>query len=69
MDKHILNLCTALKQFRTVSGLTQKQIADKMGIKYQSYQAYEMGISVPTLQNLLKLCKIYDTTPDELLGF
>lgn len=62
-------LHSALKQLRLFMGLTQKQVAEKMGIKYQSYQAYEAGTSIPTLKNLLKLCDIFDVTPNELLDY
>ena len=39
----------------------------KLGITYQSYQAYERGIAVPTLQNFIKLAKLFDVSYEELL--
>jgi len=69
MDKKLVNFHVTLKRLRQESGHTQKQIAEKMGLTYQSYQAYESGISLPTLNNFLKLCEIFDVTPDELLDF
>ena len=65
----LINLHKAIKQLRLSAKLTQKQIAEKMGITYQSYQAYEMGLTVPTLVNFLKLCEIFDVTPNELLEY
>ena len=32
---------------------------------YQSYQAYERGIAVPTLQNFIKLAKFYDVSLED----
>lgn len=58
-----------LKQLRALEGLTQRQVAEKMGIKYQSYQAYEAGIALPGMKNLLKLCEIFEVTPNDLLDF
>lgn len=66
--KELLNLSVNLKQLRKQSGKTQKEVAEKLGIAYQSYQAYELGITVPTLQNFIKLAKFYDVSYDDLLN-
>ena len=47
---------------------TQQDVADKLGIRYQSYQAYELGKAVPTLQNFLKLAELFDVSLDYLVG-
>ena len=65
--KELYNLSKNLKNFRNQYGYTQKQVAEQIGITYQSYQAYERGIAVPSLQNFIKLAKLYDITYDELL--
>jgi len=59
---------TNLRQTRLLLCLTQKQVAEKIGITHQSYQAYESGVALPTLENFLKLCRFFDLTPNELLG-
>ena len=51
---------------RNSKGFTQKEIADLLGIKTQSYQAYEAGISLPTSENLLKLAIVLEVSIDEL---
>lgn len=48
-------------------GLTQKEVAIELGITYQSYQAYELGITIPTLQNFIKLAKLFEVPYEELL--
>ena len=63
------NLYRNIKQNRVELNLTQKQVAIKMDISYQAYQAYECGRSLPTLENLIKLCEIFDVTPNELLDY
>lgn len=47
---------------------TQKEVAEAIGITPQSYQAYESGKTLPTLENFLRLCIYFDVTPDALLG-
>lgn len=51
---------------RNSKGLTQKEIADALGIKTQSYQAYEAGVSLPSAENLLKLAIVLEISIDEL---
>ena len=47
---------------------TQSDVAEMLGITYQSYQAYERGVSLPSLQNFLKLAEIFDVSLDYLVG-
>jgi transcriptional regulator with XRE-family HTH domain len=58
-----------LKELRAIEKLTQRQVAEKLGVSYQSYQAYERGLTLPTLENFVKLCQIFDTSPNDLLNF
>ncbi len=44
-------------------------MADALGITAQSYQAYEAGEALPTLLNFVKLAKLFEISPDELLGW
>ena len=57
-----------LIDLRTANGYTQADVAEKLKITYQSYQAYERGVSVPTLQNFIKLADFYDVSLDYLVG-
>ena len=62
------NFSVILKQARLAEKLTQQQVAAKLLITYQSYQAYELGIALPTLENFIKLCDFFDMTPNDMLG-
>lgn len=66
--KELLNLSENLQELRKQYGYTQQYVAKQIGITYQSYQAYERGVAVPTLQNFIKLAKLYDVTYEELLN-
>lgn len=66
--QELYNLSKNLFELRKQYGYTQQEVSAKIGITYQAYQAYEHGITVPTLQNFIKLAKLYDVSCDELLG-
>jgi transcriptional regulator with XRE-family HTH domain len=57
-----------LKELRTSNNLTQKQIADKLGIRQQSYARYELGTGEPNIETLIGLTKIFAVSADVLLG-
>ena len=47
-----------LREQRTKSNLTQKEVAEELGIPYQDYQKYEYGMIVPKKERYKKLCEI-----------
>ncbi len=61
-------LARTLTELRLANGYTQLDVAAKLRVTYQSYQAYERGIAVPTLQNFIKLADLYDVSLDYLIG-
>lgn len=65
--EELYRLSENLKNLRKQFNYTQKFVAEQLGITYQSYQAYELGITVPTLQNFIKLAKLYNVAYEELL--
>lgn len=65
--KDLYCLAKNLKDLRKQFGYTQKQVADSLGITASSYYGYESGRAVPTLQNFIKLAKLYDVSLDDLI--
>ena len=57
-----------LKQLRQNAGLTQKQLAQKMGITASVVSYYELSERNPSPEILIKLSYIFHTTTDYLLG-
>ena len=57
-----------LISLRKENNFTQRDVASKLNIAYQSYQAYERGVALPTLQNFIKLANLYEISLDELIG-
>ena len=57
-----------LKLLRTEEGLTQNEIAEKLGISQQTYSKYEKGTSNVDSVILTKICNLYGVTADYVLG-
>jgi len=68
IENFLLNFSLNLKNYRKTYGYTQKQVAEKLGIAYQSYQAYEQMKTLPSLPIFIKLAEIYDVSLDSLIG-
>lgn len=56
-----------LKIWRTRRFLTQKGLAERVGVPYQTVQRWESGQSFPRPTALRRLCEALEVTPDELL--
>lgn len=65
--QELYRLSENLKRLRREYGYTQSFVAQKIGIRYQSYHAYEAGLTVPTLENFIRLARLYDVSLDELV--
>ena len=57
-----------LINLRKEAGLTQVDVAEKLGISQPAYASWERGIKKPTQDNLVKLSKILYVSVDYLLG-
>lgn len=55
-----------LKLARTEKELTQKDLADRIGVSRQTINAIEKGEYNPTIKLCLKLCWVLDKRLDEL---
>lgn len=58
-----------LKKIRIKAGLSQKELAEEIGVVQTIVSKYELDQLNPTVENLLLICKILDITPDQLFGF
>jgi len=64
----ILKFKERLKQERELSGLSQKQLADKFGVSQNSVSRWELGVREPDYQTLIMLAEIFGVSSDYLLG-
>ena len=56
-----------LKNIRESKGLTQKEVADKLGIFVQSYSRYENTDQEPKLNRVVEIANILNVSLDELV--
>lgn len=56
-----------LREARAASGLTQKQVADRLGTYQSRVSTMERGIVADAIL-LLRLAQLYGTTTDYLIG-
>lgn len=57
-----------LKAVRKLKGLTQLDLSKKISVSKGTISAYEQGLSYPSIETLVKICDILDTSSDYLLG-
>lgn len=57
-----------IRELRIRLGLTQLQLADKLGLTRSSVNAWEQGISVPSTPYIIQLAKLFNVSTDYLLG-
>lgn len=60
--------CYMLKKLRISNGYTQADIALILNIRQEQYSKYESGVHQLPIQLLIKLCKVYKTSADFILG-
>lgn len=62
------SLQNRLKSYRTEKKLTQTQISELLGMKYQEYQKIENGKTIIRVDKLAHICKTLGISADWLLG-
>ena len=62
-------IATVLKNLRLSTGMTQKEVAEKLGRKQQVIGHWETGYAQPDANTLFTLCEIYNTSVDAAFGF
>lgn len=64
----IMKLGKNISARRKALGMTQMELADKLGISYQAVSNWERGQTAPDISKLGEIAEILDCSIDELLG-
>ncbi len=57
-----------LRELRVQHNMSQKELAEKLGIVSGTVSAYEQDKKRPSLEVLVKICRIFSISSDYLLG-
>lgn len=64
----IYDVADRIRKLREQNGFTQTELAQKLNITRSSVNAWEMGISAPSTQNIIELSELFKVSTDYLLG-
>ena len=62
-----IEIANRLLQYRKRMGLSQEELAEKIGVSRQAVSKWERAEAAPDTDNLIELSKIYGVTLDEML--
>ncbi|MDE6384995.1 MAG: helix-turn-helix domain-containing protein [Eubacterium sp.] len=57
-----------IRDLREDHEMTQRDVADYLGTSQTMYARYERGANELPIRHLLKLCDLYNTSSDYILG-
>jgi len=57
-----------LKKLRTESGISQRELAENIGVSQQSINKYENHNIEPDIETLIRMADFFDTSVDYLVG-
>ncbi len=57
-----------LREVRRESGMTQKDVYTILQVSPNCYASWEQGRTQPDIENIKKLCGIFEVSADYLLG-
>lgn len=57
-----------LKSVRKSKKMTQKTLAAEIGVSKWAVTSYEQSRTYPSVETLIKICEVLDTSSDYLLG-
>lgn len=63
-----MSLPESLRRFRKEFNLTQRAVADAVGMKESVYQRYEQGKREPAYKQLITIADVYNVSLDYLVG-
>ena len=63
-----MELYEKLYELRRASGMSQEELAEKLGVSRQAVSKWESGATQPELQKLIELSRLYSVSVDELLS-
>lgn len=63
-----MKISDQLTDLRSKKGLTQEAVAEALNVSRQAISRWELGDSIPSLENLVQLCRLYGVSLDDLVN-
>lgn len=63
-----LKVGTTIKELRIAKGMTQREMANKLGLSFSTYSNYENNYREPKFEIIEKVAEILDVTIDYIIG-
>ena len=57
-----------IRKYRQAAGLSQKELASRLGISNSRVSNWEQGINRPDADMLADICRVLEVSPSDLLG-
>ena len=64
----ILNIADRIRYLREKGGLTQTDLAKRLGISRSAVNSWEMSLSSPSVANIVEMTKIFNVSADYVLS-
>lgn len=64
----IIQSADRIKDLREKKGITQSELARHLSVTRASVNAWEMGLSIPTIDRLIDLAQYFHVTIDYIVG-
>jgi len=64
---YMINIGENLKKLRKQQGLSYRKLSKEVGISHTNLVVYEKNLTMPSLENAIKLCKFFNVPLEYLL--
>ncbi|VEU80471.1 helix-turn-helix transcriptional regulator [Haploplasma axanthum] len=58
-----------IKYYRNINKLTQKDLAERIGVRVATISDYETNKVIPNIENLIKITKVFKIKIDDLIEY
>lgn len=64
----IVNIADRIRYLRDKAGMTQVDLAKRLGISRSAVNSWEMSLSSPSLSNIVEMTEIFNVSADYLIS-
>ena len=69
VDEFTMLFSERLRKLRKENKMKQSYLAEKLNTSVQGISAYEHGVCLPSIKNIMIIANLFNITVDELLNF